>query len=187
MKLLAAACLTATALTAMADTSFSMYDGRSTDKSNGAIAHTNLFILKTSLTDKLDGDVFILNKTYDTTETVTTREELGLTYKEPVTGTVTAWSRFSLGEKQKSGAEATSYYTIEPGVLVKLPANFSVKVSYYHRDAWGTTTDSDKMNEMRYAVNYNVTPKDRITVGVFRGISGYQPANLVYGGYTRSF
>jgi hypothetical protein len=171
---------------ASAQSSLSVAYGQQTDNT-GAQSHIELFIFKTRLYNNLDGDILIINKTADVSNSVTDRVEAGLTYFKNINNTpITPTLRVSLGQKQKSGETGYTYYTVEPGVAIRLPNNFSAKASYYYRD---TVNDfyRDNSNEMRYSVSYEITKVDKITLGAFRVISAAVPTNTNYIMYTRGF
>jgi hypothetical protein len=169
-----------------AQTSVLMSYGTQDDKYGGDQAHVNVLQVKTRILEKIDGDVMIINKTVDDTHVVLNRTEIGGTYFYPV-GIVTPSLRISSGIKQKSGAESYYYYTAEPGVSVGLPYGFSAKVSYFYRQSYNPNVNLDMLTELRYVLGYNVTEKDKISVGQFKDLSGYNQGNTTFVGYTRTF
>jgi hypothetical protein len=186
MKKLFLVTTTILSMSAFAGADFTYIDGIQTDQATKAVTHVNLFDFKTDLTKNLAGDVMIINKSSNT-NLVTNRTELGLTAKQAIVGPVDLYARGSLGYKQASGSNGLSYYTIEPGVKVTLPANLDLRVGYYYRNAIQNSY-LDKTSEMRYAVNYNLTKKDKISVGYFHSLSGNVAlANTKFVGYTHSF
>jgi hypothetical protein len=186
MKKLVIAAAAVLSLSAFADTSFTYVDGQQKDQSTGGLLHVNIFGAKTSVAKGLDADLSINNKQDNETNVITNRTEAGLTFTQGL-GPVDAYVRGSLGEKQKSGANTFSYYTVEPGVSVKLPANLSAKVGYYFRQAT-QDNNADTLREMRYSVGYNLTTNDKINVGYQHSLRGDGPMyDTKFVSYTRSF
>lgn len=180
------AALAVLSLSAYADTSFTVADSLQKDSATKSESHVNFYDLKTDLTKNLAGDLMIINKSY-ANSSIQNRTEVGLNVKQEVFNSVSAIGRASVGLKQTSGSESFKYYTFEPGVQVKLPANLDVKATYYYRDAMDAGK-VDNLHELRYQVGYNVTNKDKVSVLYFHSLKGNVPlTNTVGLAYTRNF
>jgi len=184
LKLLVLATMMVAGL-AQAQSSVNLSYGQQNDNVTGAQSHVQLITVKTRLIDNLDGDVQFNNKNADVTNVVTNRLEFGLTYSQTY-NYLTPSFRISAGQKQKSGFDAFNYYTTETGLTVKLPYALSVKTSYYYRNSFDTA-NLDALNELRVYFNYDLTQKDKLTIGRFMDIAGYNPATTNFVIYTRSF
>jgi hypothetical protein len=170
----------------VADTQIMVGYGLQKDKTTNAEQHVQLFDLETGIIDNLKADALIINKTAEGTYSVTNREELGATVYKSFFGVITPSLRISAGDKQKSGSPTTQYYSIMPGVSAQLPYDFIFKVSYYDRQSFDQI-NPDTSREMWYTLGYEITKKDKVTLMMFKGMSGNNPVNTNLVSYTRKF
>jgi hypothetical protein len=171
---------------AQADNQATFVYGNQKDDTTHALTDVLMLDLKTSVFKYTDADLLVINKTAVGKNVVTNRYEGGITVTYPLVDAVSVYIRPSVGYKQKSGAEGFYYYTSEEGIKLKLPYDFSATVGYQYRNSFDTG-NKDQLGTMRYYLGYNVTPKDKIILGKFQDISGYNCANTYWAGYTHSF
>jgi hypothetical protein len=152
---------------------------------NTAQNHIVNFAAKTAINDTFAVDAGIYTTVGDTTNAVTNRYEAGLTGKYELTSVVAADLRVATGIKQKSGVNDFTYYSLEPGVNAKF-GDITARVALRYRDAYQGDANADQSRTMRYALGYNVTAKDKVTVGYDR-LRGDGANNTTYVAYTRSF
>ncbi|MEN9388928.1 MAG: hypothetical protein RLY61_12 [Candidatus Parcubacteria bacterium] len=156
------------------------------DLDSGAKEHQNSISVKTKAYGSFTGDVGLSATQNDATNAITNRYELGATYTQPLTSSLSADMRVAQGWKAKSGSETTTYYVIEPSVTAKIIGTpFSVKAGYRVRNAWESNV-ADNSTTSRLALGYNFTAKDRISLGRDwqRGDGAVTQTSLQY---TRSF
>ena len=151
---------------------------------NTAQNHVVNFVAKTALTKDVAVDAGIYTTTADVANTVTNRFELGATGGYDFTSIIRGDVRLAAGTKQKSGAESFGYYSVEPGVNAKF-GDFTARVAYRYRDAFNDA-NADQSRTMRYALGYNVTKTDKVTVG-YDHLRGDGANNTTTIAYTRSF
>lgn len=151
---------------------------------SGTQNHVVNFTAKTAINSTFAVDAGIQTTTADVANTVTNRYEAGLTAGTAI-GSFTPDVRLAVGQKQKSGVEAFSYYSIEPGVNAKLPAGFSARLAYRYRDAFNEA-NADQSRTWRASLGYNLTKSDKVTVGYDR-LRGDGANNTTTIAYTRSF
>ena len=85
-----------------------------------------------------------------------------------------------------SGKETIQYYNIEPSVTAKIGSTpLSVRVGYRYRNAYDVS-DNDRSDTNRFAVRYQVTKKDMISLG-YDDQKGSGAAKQTTLGYSRSF
>lgn len=185
MKSVIAATMIAACGIAMAESSVNVQYFNQEAKSNGATSHYVVTGFKTSLTNKIAADVSATQSQADATNVVTNRWEAGLSGTLAQVGPATFTVRGATGMKAKSGVESFSYYSIEPGVSVALPAGFSASYGYRYRDAY-EKANTDHSITNRYTVSYNVTKNDKISLRVddARGDGASKATGLIY---TRTF
>lgn len=185
-KSLIVAALALLSASAFAETSFSYLDGVQKNEVGNATTHVNLVIVKTDLTKNFAVDYLATLKS-DSSNTISNRQEGGLTYTQSVAGPVSAYARGSLGLKQTSGTPSFSYFTVEPGVAIALGDKLQAKVGYYYRDET-QSGHLDYLRQARYYVSYSLTPKDKILAAYMHDLKGNVTlANTPYIGYSRSF
>jgi hypothetical protein len=184
IKLLAAASLVAISSIASAQSSVTATYGVQDLVPTGTQNHIINFAAKTAINNTLAVDAGIQTTTADVANTITNRYEAGLTAGVDV-GSIRPDVRLAVGQKQKSGVESFSYYSIEPGVNVTLPAGLSARVAYRHRDAFNDV-NQDQSNTWRASVGYNLTKTDKVSIGYDR-LRGDGANNTTYVAYTRSF
>jgi hypothetical protein len=169
---------------AQAQSSMSLSYGQK-DMLDNTQAHQVALSVKTRLLKQLDGEVGFSNDSTDATNALTTRMEAGVIFLQPLNENIDFNFKTMIGQKQKSGQEGFAYYSLEPSVKVKLPARFFASVGYRFRNAFDES-NNDRSNTMKYAVGYQVTPKDSISLGydVTRGDGANDMTSIKY---TRSF
>lgn len=156
------------------------------DSVTGSTLTSTGLSVSNKLTDKISGDVGIANLQDRVTNTNGLRYEVGLTYSEPLTSFLTGSVRVSHGFKSNSGKETIQYYNIEPSLTAKIGSTpLSVRVGYRYRNAYDVS-DNDRSDTNRFAVRYQVTKKDMISLGYDeqRGSGAAKQTTL---GYSRSF
>lgn len=146
--------------------------------------HVINFTAKTALNKNFAIDAGIQTTTADVANTVTNRYEAGLTAGTDF-GAFKPDVRLAVGQKQKSGVESFSYYSVEPGVNATLPAGFSARLAYRYRDAFNEA-NADQSRTWRASLGYNLTKADKVTVGYDR-LRGDGANNTTTVAYTRSF
>ena len=156
------------------------------DSASGSVFTATGLSASTKLTDKISGDVGFSNLQDRVTNTNSLRNEIGLTYSQPVTSLLTGSVRISHGFKMSSGKETIQYYNIEPSVTAKLGSTpLSVRVGYRYRNAYNVS-DKDRSDTTRFAVRYHVTKKDMISLG-YDDQTGVGAAKQTTLSYSRSF
>lgn len=156
------------------------------DSVTGSTLTSTGMSVSAKLADKITGDIGFGNLQDRTLNTNGLRYEAGLTYSEPLTSLLTGSIRISHGFKMNSGKETIQYYNIEPSVTAKLGSTpFSVRVGYRYRNAYDVS-DNDRSDTTRFAVRYQLTKKDMISLGYDdqRGSGAAKQTTL---GYSRSF
>ena len=124
----------------------------------------------------------------DVGNVITTRTEAGLTYSYPVAVyslPISTSARIASGEKEKSGSNATSYWSIEPGVNVNMPYNLYGRLAYRYRAAFDDSV-ADTQKTIRYAVGYNFNKENVIELN-YDKTSGDGANELVAVKYIRKF
>jgi len=186
LKLLAAASLVAFSTMVSAQSSFTIGYAVQDDESPAVQKHVNSIRFQTNLANNLDGDVGMSKTVADVANTITTRYEAGLTYKYPVNSWMSASLRGALGERQPSGKNSYSYYSVEPAVTLKTPiSGLEAKVGYRWRDTVADRIDSirnDRNETTRYQLSYALTKVDKIAVGydIQRGDGANTTTTLQY-------
>ena len=187
IKLLSAAVLLAVSSVGFAQTSATItLQDRKLDSNGQSVSVTQLSV-RTKLFSDVDGDAGINVAKNDTTNSITTRRELGLSSGYDVTDFAKVTLRSATGIKDVSGKKGIYYYSVEPGLNLKTPVDgLTARVAYRYRDSYDTA-DLDKLQTMRYGLSYNLTKKDRITLqydNAFSGTTTYKQTGI---SYTRSF
>jgi hypothetical protein len=181
-KLLATAILGLASVTAMAGSASVEYSN--IDGVNGAKNGTGYLInFNDSITKHLDGGFQMSTAQTDGTNAVSTRVEANLTPKYDL-GKVTVYAKGTYGTKL-STAGTTDYYAIEPGVIVPVTGDISIKAGYRFRSAFDDKV-ADTTRTERLGVTYALTKKDAFTVRYDRqrGDSNQNSWNFAY---TRGF
>jgi hypothetical protein len=176
--LLAVAALTATAAEVR-------LEGQNSVGQNGA-ADQRVYELgiKEAITSNFAGDIVIKNYRTDSTNALSTRYEAGVTGSAPV-GPVGVYTRVAVGEKYSSGAEGYSYYSIEPGVTAKLPANFGASLGYRFQDAF-SDGHADQTRTWRAKLGYDINANNNVYIGYDRQ-RGDSDANITKIGLIHRF
>jgi hypothetical protein len=169
LKLLAAASLVAFSTMVSAQSSLTIGYALQDDASPAVQKHVNSIRFQTKLDKNLDGDIGMSKTVADVANTITTRYEAGLTYKQPVASWVTASLRGAVGERQPSGKDSYYYYSVEPALTFKTPiSGLDAKVGYRWRDTVQdriASTRNDRNETTRYQLSYALTKVDKIAVG----------------------
>lgn len=185
-KFLVASALLVSSSIALAQSSVTIgYADRKLD-SNGQKVAVTAISAKTRLFSEVDGDIGINQSRNTVTNSITDRTEIGLSSGYEVTSFAKATLRGAVGMKNVSGKQGVEYYSIEPGINIKLPVDgFSARVAYRYRDAFDVS-DADRSNTMRYSISYDLTKKDRLTLG-YEVLTGDGANKQTALSYTRSF
>jgi len=94
------------------------------------------------------------------------------------------YTKVAVGEKLTSGGPK-EYYSIEPGIVVRLNKDISVRAGYRYRTAFDSAVH-DTTRTQRLGASYALTKKDSVNLRFdrVRGDSVQNSWNLAY---TRSF
>jgi len=186
LKLLVASALFACSSVVLAQSSVTVsYADRTVDSNGQGVGITRLSA-KTKLFSNIDGDIGINQAINSVTNAVNSRKEVGLSTGIAITDFAKATIRVAAGTKNVSGKETVGFYSIEPGINFKLPVDgFSARIAYRYRNAFDVS-DLDRSDTMRYALNYDLSKVDKISVGydVLSGDGAYKQTVF---SYTRSF
>jgi hypothetical protein len=129
------------------------------------------------------GDVVSSVSQTDKTNATGAREEVGVSYTQPLNSKYTFGTRVSVGQKL-TNTIATGYYTVEPSVSTPV-GPFTAKVGYRFRTATNDTVN-DTTHASRFSLAYPLTKQD--TVGVrFDRITGDLRQDVWAFNYTRTF
>jgi hypothetical protein len=148
--------------------------------------HIVNFAAKTAINNNFSVDAGIQTTVADVANTVTNRYEAGVTGVYSVASFATADIRGAIGQKAKSGSDSFTYYSVEPGINLALPAGFSARVAYRVRDALDNTKNADHSNTQRVSLGYALTKQDKVSIGYDR-LRGDGANNTTYVAYTRGF
>jgi hypothetical protein len=163
LKLLISAILLSTATLAGAQSVTVGYAQRVLD--SGAQEHQTGLSVRTATYGAFTGDVGFSSVQKDTTNAITNRTEVGVTYKYALPLSMSADFRAAHGWKSKSGSETTQYYVLEPSVTYSVPSTMaSVKVGYRVREAYSASV-ADNSTTARVALGYKLSKNDRISIG----------------------
>ena len=149
-------------------------------------SHITNFVARTTVVKNVlvvDGGIYTTNA--DVARTITNRYELGASGGYTLTDMFRGDVRVATGIKSVSAKQDFAYYSVEPGINAKL-GDFTARVAYRFRTAYDSTSNADTSNTMRYALGYNLTKQDRVTVGYDR-LRGDGANNSTTVAYTRSF
>jgi hypothetical protein len=145
--------------------------------------------VKEKINDYFAADVSIKNTINNTDESHainSSRAEFGLVGTMPVFGPVSAYTRVGLGQKFTT-SNNFSYYSVEPGVIVKVPGvtGLTAKVGYRFRDATDNS-NTDNSETTRVGLSYQLPSKDVVGVGYDRQ-TGSSSQNSIKFNYSHSF
>jgi opacity protein-like surface antigen len=184
-KIIVTAILAAAAGVTCAQTSATISGSVVDSDVNGQQTHRTGLTVRTSVGYGLTGDVVVSNGQNNTTNALSVRRELGLSGTVFQAGIVKATARASVGLKTLSGKDSTGYYTIEPGVSIKVTDALAARVSYRYRNAFSSGV-ADRSDATRFGVSYALTKNDSIGVGYdIVKKNGAETATTF--SYTRSF
>ena len=148
-------------------------------------SHVTNFVGKTAIDKTFAVDAGIYTTTADVARTITNRYEVGASAGYDITEMFHGDVRLATGMKAVSGKQDFGYYSVEPGINGKL-GDFTARVAYRFRNAYDTNANADTSNTMRYAVGYNITKQDKVTVG-YDALRGDGANNTTTIAYTRAF
>ena len=186
LKMLVAALMVAGSSIASAQSSVTaVYGVQDAVPSNVQSHITNFVARTTAIKNVLVVDGGIYTTTADVARTVTNRYELGASTGYNLNDTFRGDVRVATGMKSVSSKQDFGYYSVEPGINAKL-GDFTARVAYRFRTAYDSTANADTSNTMRYALGYNLTKQDRVTVG-YDTLRGDGANNSTTVAYTRSF
>lgn len=184
-KIILASILAASAGLASAQTSVTLGASLADSDANSQQTHRQSFTVRTGVGYGLVGDLGVINSQNGTTNATSVRQELGLSRTVFTAGAVSATVRGGLGMKTVSGSNSTEYYSIEPGINVKVTDALTARVAYRYRDAFSSSV-ADRSDTARLGLSYALTKQDTIGVGydVVKK-DGAETATTL--SYTRSF
>jgi hypothetical protein len=142
------------------------------------------FGIKEAINSNFAGDFIVKNYRTEGTDALSTRYEAGVTGAMPV-GPVGVYTRVAIGEKYKSGDAGYSYYSVEPGVTAKLPANFGASLGYRFQDAF-KDGHTDQTRTWRAKLGYDINATNNVYIGYDRQ-RGDSEANITKVGYIHRF
>jgi hypothetical protein len=148
-------------------------------------SHVTNFVGKTAINKTFAVDAGIYTTTADVARSITNRYEIGASAGYDVTDIFRGDVRVATGMKAVSTKQDFGYYSVEPGINAKL-GDFTARVAYRFRTAYDSNVNADTSNTMRYAVGYNITKQDKVTVG-YDALRGDGANNTTTVSYTRSF
>lgn len=163
-KIILASILATMAGLASAQTSVTLGGSVVESDVNGQKTDRTSFTVRTGIGYGLVGDVGVINSQNQTTNTTSVRQELGLSGTVFTAGAFSANVRGGLGLKTVSGSNATEYYSIEPGVNIKVTEALTARVAYRYRDAFSSGV-ADRSDTARLGLSYALTKKDTIGLG----------------------
>ncbi len=186
LKFLVATALLASSSVVLAQSSMTIaYADRKLDSNGQEVAVTRLSA-KTRLFNQVDGDIGINQSRNTFSNSITGRTEVGLSTGYELTSFAKATIRGAVGVKNVSGKEGVEYYSIEPGINIKLPIDgFNARVAYRYRDSFDDN-DADRSNTMRYSLSYDLTKKDSVSLG-YDVLTGDGAHKQTVVSYTRRF
>lgn len=184
-KLILASILATSACLASAQTSVTLGGSLVDSDVNGQQTHRQSLTVRTGVGYGLVGDVGVINSQNGTTNATSVRQELGLSGTLFTAGALSATVRGGLGLKTVSGSNSTEYFSVEPGVNLKLTEALTARVAYRYRDAFSSSV-ADRSDTARFGVSYALTKKDTIGLGYdIVKKDGAETATTL--SYTRSF
>lgn len=187
LKMLVAALMVAGSSLAQAQTSATIVYGFQDSVPSNVQSHIQNLVVKTDVAKDVFVDAGIYTTIGDVSRTITNRYELGASTGYNVASFANANIRVAVGDKSISGSQNFAYYSVEPGVTIKTPVTgLSARVAYRFRTAFDSTTNADTSNTMRYALGYDITKKDKVTIG-YDNVRGDGANNSTTFAYTRSF
>ena len=142
-----------------------------------------LFQVSETVAKNLDASAQMLTTQTSGTNSLGSRVEVGLTPKLP-TAFGSLYTKVALGEKLTSGGPK-EYYSVEPGVVVRVNKDISVRAGYRYRAAFNSAIHDTTRTE-RLGVSYALTKKDSLNVR-FDRVRGDNIQNSWNMAYTRSF
>lgn len=133
----------------------------------------------TPMTKDIDWDFQMTTSQAEVSNNVSTRVEAGLVPKHNL-----GWARFStkfaVGQRMNSSGDS-SYYVIQPALIIPLDDKFSLRVAYRYRDAFDRSV-ADNTGTARLGINYSLTKKDSVGIRYdrMRGDSNQNSWNFSY-------
>jgi hypothetical protein len=184
-KLLIALLMVAGVSVAQAQSSVTVVYGVQDAVPTNVQSHVTNFVGKTAINKTFAVDAGIYTTTADVARSITNRYEIGASAGYDVTDIFRGDVRVATGMKAVSTKQDFGYYSVEPGINAKL-GDFTARVAYRFRTAYDSNVNADTSNTMRYAVGYNITKQDKVTVG-YDALRGDGANNTTTVSYTRSF
>jgi len=142
-----------------------------------------LFQVSETVAKNLDASAQMVTTQTSGTNSLGSRIEVGLTPKLP-TAFGSLYTKVAVGEKLTSGGPK-EYYSIEPGVVVRVNKDISVRAGYRYRAAFDSAINDTTRTE-RLGVSYALTKKDSVNVR-FDRVRGDNVQNSWNFAYTRNF
>ena len=163
-------------------------EGAKLDTVSGADQNNVNFTVSENISKSFAGHVNLSSTQTETSNSVNTRLETGLTGTTRLVGSVNGYVKFAIGQKYStSGTGNFTYYSVEPGMSVPLNDKWTAKVGYRFRSAaFDALTNKDTTETARIGVSYSLTKVDSVGFR-FDRITGdsTQDAHNVF--YSRSF
>lgn len=163
-------------------------EGAKLDTVGGADQNNVNFTVSENISKSFVGHLNLSSTQSETSNSVNTRLETGLTGTTRLLGSVNGYVKFGIGQKYStSGTGNFTYYSVEPGVTVPLNHKWTAKVGYRFRSAaFDALTNKDTTETARIGVAYSLTKVDSVGFR-FDRITGdsTQDAHNVF--YSRSF
>jgi hypothetical protein len=123
------------------------------------------FTLSESINNTFSVHTQLSSTQTDTSNSVSTRLEVGGTATVPLYGPINGYTKVALGQKYSTAGQFT-YYSIEPGVSVPLSSSLTAKVGYRYRTAAeNPNVNKDTTDTVRVGVTYAI---DKVRAVGFR-------------------
>ena len=123
------------------------------------------FTLSESINNTFSVHTQLSSTQTDTSNSVSTRLEVGGTATIKLYGPVNGYAKLALGQKYSTAGQFT-YYSIEPGVSVPLSSSLTAKVGYRYRTAAeNPNVNKDTTDTVRVGVTYAI---DKVRAVGFR-------------------
>lgn len=171
------------ATSAFADSATLEYQNITAKDTTSPTQSLYLLAVKHNFNDTWAGDVIASTSQTDKTNALGGRQEMGLTYTQPVLGSYSFGTRVAVGQKFTNTA-STGFYSVEPSISAPL-GPFTAKVGYRYRTATNSSvTDTTRTN--RFGVSYPLTKQDTVGIRLDK-VMGDLRQDVWAFNYTRAF
>jgi opacity protein-like surface antigen len=163
-------------------------EGAKIDTVSGADQNNVNFTLSETISQSVAAHVNLSSTQTETSNSVNTRLEAGVTNTTRLVGSVNGYVKFALGQKYStSGTGNFTYYSVEPGVSVPLTDKWTAKAGYRYRSAaFDALANKDTTETARLGVAYSLTKADSVGFR-FDRITGDSTQDAYNVFYSRSF